>query len=69
MLLLYDVAGQIAYQEILGESRHGIATLTLPDAETLLVGCNAKIWEYSPVPKTSSTTNKSTPQSHRSSEI
>jgi hypothetical protein len=33
MLLLYDIAGQIAYQEILGESRHGIATLTLPDAE------------------------------------
>ena len=25
MLLLYDIAGQIAYQEILGESRHGIA--------------------------------------------
>jgi len=65
MLLLYDKAGEIAYQEILGESCHGIATLTIPDAETLLVGCNAKIWEYSPVLKTSSTTNKSMPQSHR----
>jgi len=65
MLVLYDKAGQIAYQEILGESCHGIATLTVPDAEMLLVGCNAKIWEYSPVLKTSSTKNKTTPQRHR----
>lgn len=61
MLLLYDQAGQIAYQEILSESCHGIATLTLPDAEMLLVGCDAKIWEYSPVPRSSSTMNKSAP--------
>jgi hypothetical protein len=65
MLILYDKAGQIAYHEILGESCHGIATLAIPDAETLLVGCNAKIWEYSPVLKTSGTENKTTPQSHR----
>jgi len=55
MLLLYDKAGQIAYQEILGESCQGIATLTVPDAEMLLVGCAGKIWEYSPVPKSGST--------------
>jgi hypothetical protein len=33
LLLLYDKAGEIAYQEILGESCHGIATLTIPDAD------------------------------------
>ncbi|PYT51503.1 MAG: hypothetical protein DMG44_02205 [Acidobacteria bacterium] len=64
MLLLYDKAGQIAYQEILGESCHGMATLTIPDAETLLVGCNAKIWEYSRVFQTNSALKKSTTQTH-----
>jgi hypothetical protein len=64
MLVLYDKAGQIGYQEILGESCHGIATLTVPDAEMLLVGCNAKIWEYSRAFHTNSTLKKSTPQTH-----
>jgi hypothetical protein len=64
ILFLYDKAGQIAYQEILGESCLGIGTLTVPDAETLLVGCDAKIWEYSRVPQTKSALNESTPQSH-----
>jgi hypothetical protein len=58
MLLFYDKAGQIAYEEILGESCHGIATLTIPDAERLLVGCDAKIWEYSSVLKTSNAMDK-----------
>jgi hypothetical protein len=49
MLLLYDKNGQIAYQEILGESCHGMAALPTKDGERLLVGCAAKIWEYSPV--------------------
>ncbi len=64
MVLLYDKAGQIAYQEILGESCLGIATLTVPDAEMLLVGCNAKIWEYSRVLQSNSAMKKSTPQTH-----
>ncbi len=64
MLLLYDKAGQMAYQEILGESCHGIATLTVPDAEMLLVGCKGKIWEYSRVFQTNSALKKSTPQTH-----
>jgi hypothetical protein len=47
-LLLFDNDGQILYQEILGESCIGIATLSKKDSERLLVGCDAKIWEYFP---------------------
>jgi hypothetical protein len=49
MLLLYGEDGQIVYQEILGESCLGMTTLPTKDGERLLVGCAAKIWEYSPV--------------------
>jgi hypothetical protein len=64
MLLLYDNDGQIAYQEILNETCLGITTLPKKDAEQLLVGCAATIWEYSPVLQTSSAMKQGTPQSH-----
>jgi hypothetical protein len=48
-LLLYDKGGQIVYEEILGESCLGIVALPQARGERLLVGCAAKIWEYSPV--------------------
>jgi hypothetical protein len=49
MLLLYGKDGEIVYQEILGESCLGLAAVPIKDAERLLVGCEGKIWEYSPV--------------------
>ena len=49
MLILYAEDGQIVYQEILGESCLGMAALPKTDGERLLVGCAAKIWEYSQV--------------------
>ncbi|PYT95340.1 MAG: hypothetical protein DMG38_27340, partial [Acidobacteria bacterium] len=49
MLLLYDKGGQIAYQEILGESCLGIAALPAGVGERLLVGCSDKVVEYAPV--------------------
>jgi len=64
MLLLYDKAGQIAYQEILGESCHGMAALPKKDGERLLVGCAAKIWEYSPVLLTNTTSKKNSLKGH-----
>jgi hypothetical protein len=45
----YGEDGQIVYQEILGESCLGLTALPKKDGERLLVGCTAKIWEYSPV--------------------
>jgi hypothetical protein len=54
MLTLYDKDGEIVYQEILGESCLGIAALPRKDGEWLLVGCAAKIWEYSQVPTSTS---------------
>jgi hypothetical protein len=54
MLLLYNKDGHIAYQEILGETCLGITALPKKGAEQLLVGCSAKIWEYSPVLQTNS---------------
>jgi hypothetical protein len=47
MLLLYDGRGMIAYQEILGEPCLGLAALPEKGSDRLLVGCSAKIWEYS----------------------
>ena len=49
MLLLYGEDGQIAYQEILDEPCLGMAALPEKEGERLLVGCAAKVWEYSPV--------------------
>jgi len=49
MLLLYREDGEIVYQEILGEPCLGMAALPKKDGERLLVGCTAKVWEYSPV--------------------
>jgi|SRR5208282_2010777 hypothetical protein len=59
MLLLYGEDGQIAYQEILGEPCLGMVALPKKDGERLLVGCTAKVWEYSPAlpTKTVSTQN------------
>lgn len=56
-LLLYDKDGQIVFQEILGESCLGIATMPKKDGERLLVGCAAKIWEYQPVSQTGGALN------------
>lgn len=47
MLLLYGVDGNIAYQEILGESCLGMAALHTNNAERLLVGCSGRIVAYS----------------------
>jgi hypothetical protein len=47
ILLVYDDRGGIAYQEILGESCLGLAALAERGSDRLLVGCNAKVWEYS----------------------
>lgn len=60
MLILYAEDGQIVYQEILGESCLGMAMLPKPDGERLLVGCAAKIWEYSRVLPTSTAGKKNT---------
>jgi len=60
MLLLYDKDGQIAYQEILGETCLGMTTLPKQNGERLLVGCTSKIWEYSPVLQISGSVKKST---------
>jgi hypothetical protein len=48
-LMLYGQDGQIAYQEILGESCLGMAAYPTKKTEKLLVGCADRIWEYSPV--------------------
>ena len=48
MLSLYDNEGQIAYQEILGDSCLSIAALPGKLGDRLLIGCSGKIWEYSP---------------------
>jgi hypothetical protein len=64
MLLLYGEEGQIAYQEILGESCLGIATLPQKQGERLLVGCNARVWEYSPVNQTKPRSTPETPKGH-----
>lgn len=64
MLLLYDKDAQIVYQEILGESCLGIAALPIKNGEHLLVGCAAKIWEYSPVLQTNNGSTKSTANHH-----
>jgi hypothetical protein len=58
MLLLYGEDGQIVYQEILGESCLGMAALPKKDGERLLVGCAAKIWEYSSVLRTNTASEK-----------
>jgi hypothetical protein len=60
MLVLYDKVGQIAYQEILGESCLGLVTLPQKNTEALLVGCDGKIWEYSPVLQTKSSLTSAT---------
>jgi hypothetical protein len=62
MLLLYGKDAQIVYQEILGESCLGIAALPKKNGERLLVGCAAKVWEYSPVLQPNNGSTKSTPQ-------
>jgi hypothetical protein len=49
MLLLYGEDRKIAYQEILDEPCLGMAALPKKDGERLLVGCAAKVWEYTPV--------------------
>ena len=49
MLLLYGEDRKIAYQEILDEPCLGIAALPKKDGERLLVGCTAKVWEFTPV--------------------
>jgi hypothetical protein len=54
MLVLYTEDGQIVYQEILGESCLGVAALPTGAGKRLLVGCDSKILEYSPVLPTNS---------------
>ena len=46
LLYLFDERGQMVYQEILAEACRGIAALPGETGETLLVGCNNKVWEY-----------------------
>jgi hypothetical protein len=58
MLLLYGQDGHIVYQEILGESCAGMAAYMKENGEKLLVGCAAKIWEYSEVPLIDRAINK-----------
>jgi hypothetical protein len=64
MLLLYGEDGQIAYQEILGEPCLGMAALPKKDGERLLVGCTAKVWEYSPVLPTGTVSTHNAPKEH-----
>lgn len=47
-LLLYDGGHRVVYQEILGESCLGLAEAG-KEVGRLLVGCNGKIWEFSPM--------------------
>jgi len=47
MLLFYGLDGNIAYQEILGESCLGLAALRINNSEELLVGCSGRILAYS----------------------
>lgn len=49
MLTLYAQEGQIAYQEILGESCLGMAAYSTKNTAGLLIGCADRVWEYSPV--------------------
>lgn len=64
MLLLYGQDGQIVYQEILDESCLGVAALPTKNGERLLVGCNAKIFEYSPMPSTPAAPKPSAPEGY-----
>jgi hypothetical protein len=64
MLLLYGEDGQIIYQEVLGESCLGMAALPKKDGERLLVGCTAKIWEYSPALPTKAVSTRNTFKDH-----
>jgi len=48
LLYLFDVRGKMVYQEVITEGCRGIAALPRESEETLLVGCNNKVWEYRP---------------------
>lgn len=47
VLCLYDHAGRIAYQEILGDYCHGLTAFPGQLGDKLLVGCSGTVWEYS----------------------
>jgi hypothetical protein len=49
MLFLYDAAGKISYQEILGDACFGIASMPEKAGDRLLVGCSGNILEYSTI--------------------
>lgn len=51
-LMLYAQDGQIAYEEILGESCLGMTAYSTKNADRLLVGCADKVWEYAAVSRT-----------------
>jgi hypothetical protein len=48
VLFLFDNNGQIAYQEVIGDSCLGIAALPGKVGDRLLIGCSGRVWEYSP---------------------
>lgn len=58
MLLVYDEKGHIVYQEILADSCMGMAALRKKDVENLLLGCSAKVWEFSPVRRSETSAKK-----------
>ena len=47
-LYVYDPEGQLIYHEVLGEKCGAVAAVPSGAAERLLVGCQGKVWEYSP---------------------
>lgn len=47
VLYLHDSEGKLAYHEVLEENCGGLAATPRKDRETLLVGCNGKVYEYS----------------------
>jgi hypothetical protein len=46
LLYIYNAAGKVEYQELLGEECQALATAARADHETLLLGCQGRVWQY-----------------------
>lgn len=48
LLYIHDADGKVVYHEVLGEECRALARWPRETAEALLVGCNNRVWVYSP---------------------
>ena len=64
MLLLYGETGQILYQEVLREQCRALAAIPQENGERLMIGCESKVWEYSPAGPGIKSAGRNKPESH-----